>query len=392
MAQHSITTVRAREALKPRHAPYWHRLMKGCYLGYRKKSATAPGAWVARFQADDGRQIVHSLGGFDDLPASDRADAAKKAAEAWFKHKGRGGSSEPKTVRQVCEDYVSHLRDEGRENAASDAEGRFKRWVYSNAKLAATPALKLTAAQVEAWRKALIKAPAIPQDKGKPATKPRSAASVNRDMTTFRAALNLSLENGAFTSAHPWRAKLRPIKGADGRRGIRLDADQRRSLIEAAPPDLAAFIRALCLLPLRPGAVAGLNAGNFDKRLGTLVIGQDKQGKGRVISLPPATADFFAAQARGKLPLAPLLARADGRRWDKDAWKGPMREAMSAAGLPPNATAYALRHSTITDLVNAGLPTLTVAQLSGTSVAMIEKHYGHLVQKNAREALAGLAI
>jgi hypothetical protein len=50
------------------------------------------------------------------------------------------------------------------------------------------------------------------------------------------------------------------------------------------------------------------------------------------------------------------------------------------------------RYSTITDLVRAGLPLLTVAQISGTSAAMIERHYGHLVGDAARKALAGVTI
>ena len=54
--------------------------------------------------------------------------------------------------------------------------------------------------------------------------------------------------------------------------------------------------------------------------------------------------------------------------------------------------AYTLRHSTITDLVQGGLDLLTVAQVSGTSVAMIEKHYGHLQRDRAAAALAGLAL
>ncbi|NDG42775.1 MAG: integrase, partial [Betaproteobacteria bacterium] len=38
-------------------------------------------------------------------------------------------------------------------------------------------------------------------------------------------------------------------------------------------------------------------------------------------------------------------------------------------------TAYALRHSTITDLIAVHqLDTMTVAQRSGTSLLMIEKH------------------
>jgi site-specific recombinase XerD len=87
-----------------------------------------------------------------------------------------------------------------------------------------------------------------------------------------------------------------------------------------------------------------------------------------------------------------LFARADGKPWDKDSWKGPNKDSARAAGLPEATTAYTLRHSTITDLVQGGLDLLTIAQVSGTSVAMIEKHYGHLQRKRAAEALAALAL
>ena len=75
-----------------------------------------------------------------------------------------------------------------------------------------------------------------------------------------------------------------------------------------------------------------------------------------------------------------------------DAWRHPIKDAVKAAGLPGAASAYTLRHSVITDLIRARLPILTVAQLSGTSVAMIEKHYGHLVRDDAEEALASIAV
>jgi hypothetical protein len=38
------------------------------------------------------------------------------------------------------------------------------------------------------------------------------------------------------------------------------------------------------------------------------------------------------------------------------------------------------------------MPTLEVARLVGTSVAMIEKHYGHLVASAARQRLAKIAM
>jgi site-specific recombinase XerD len=86
------------------------------------------------------------------------------------------------------------------------------------------------------------------------------------------------------------------------------------------------------------------------------------------------------------------VSRADGKSWDKDAWKWPVKAAAAAAKLPVGTTAYTLRHSVISDLVHDGLDLLTVAQISGTSVAMIERHYGHLRSDVAAGALAKLAL
>lgn len=123
-----------------------------------------------------------------------------------------------------------------------------------------------------------------------------------------------------------------------------------------------------------------------------MTIGKDKSGKPRGILLPQTVAKLFAAQAKGRLPGEPLVPRGNGKQWDKESWKGPIAEAVVKAQLPNGTTAYTLRHSTITDLVNGGLPLLTVAQISDTSAEMIQRHYGHLSRHAAAEALAGFAL
>ena len=105
-----------------------------------------------------------------------------------------------------------------------------------------------------------------------------------------------------------------------------------------------------------------------------------------------AQATFFAEQAKNRLSAAPLFAQASGKAWDKDAWKRPIKDAAASAELAPRTTAYALRHSVITDPVTGGLDLLTVAQLSETSVVMIDRHYGHLRADHAAAALAALAV
>lgn len=227
---------------------------------------------------------------------------------------------------------------------------------------------------------------------GEKRTKPRSKSTVNRDMVPLRAALGRLLSPGTPNTDAAWQEALKPHKGADKRRDLYLDRDERARLLNATEAKAAPLVRALCLLPLRPGALASLSAGEFEKRTRTLTIGKDKHGRPRQITVPQIIADFLSEQVKGKLPTAPMFARGDGQAWNKDAWKYPVKEAVKADDLPGGVTAYTLRHSVITDLIRAGLPVLTVAQLSGTSGAMIERHYSHLVRDDAEQALARLAL
>lgn len=389
-----IDTVSARDKLKIRREPYWHRFTKGCYLGYRKMTSGPGGTWIARrLDEATGKQSYNALGDFSELADCERFDAACKAADAWFKHRNEGGSATIITVGEACQRYVDKQRNEGKESGAKDIEARLSRWMHPDKKLSATPITKLTQGQVNDWRMKLTKAPALLQDKTKVGTKRKSDSSINREMAVFRAALNLAVRDGYATSDTAWKYKLTPIKNATGRRDCYLDITQRRALIASAPADLAVLLKALSLLPFRPGAMAALTAGSFDKRLGVLTVGKDKSGKDRKITLPPATTAFFIEEVKGKLPTAPLVSRADGQFWNKDSWKGPFKDAALLAKLPSSATAYALRHSVITDLIALHhLSTMTVAQLSGTSVLMIEKHYGHLLHDHAAKALALLAV
>ena len=260
-------------------------------------------------------------------------------------------------------------------------------------KIASVSLQKLTRKLVDDWRNRLAKAPVKTHphtDQKK--TRKRAPSSLNRDMAALRAALNNAHDHGDVTTDMAWRVALRAVENADGRRDTYLDRKQRAALISKAPDDLAALLRGLSLVPLRPGALATLTVAHLNAQLGVLTVGKDKAGHDRKIKLPAETAKFFKTQTTDKLPAAPLLARADGKAWDKDSWKKPIKTAAGAAELAESVTAYTLRHSVITDLVTNGLDLLTVAQLSGTSVAMIEKHYGHHRADHAAKALAGLAL
>lgn len=388
-----IDTVGAREQLTPRGSPYWHRVRAECALGFRKQSANTPGVWVARFLDRDGKYKVRSFGALEQFPPFMRFDQAMKLALELFDHLDHGGSSEVATVADVCQRYLDKLAAEQKQSAVDYAQSIFERWVYPDQRLSKTPIQKLTPAQVTKWRATLVTTPLVEQSKDKPHTKPRTPSTINRNMTPFRSALNLALEDGLVTSAFAWKTKLKPIPNADRHRDTYVSPENRAKLLEHAEPYLADYLRCLCLLPVRPGVPAKLKARDFNKELGTLRIGIDKNHAERWITLPPVIANFFVLLCDGLDEDQFIFRRWDGSPWNKDAWKGLVRQAADAAGLGRSVTAITLRHSTITDLiVKHGCDALTVAKLAATSVRMIDRHYGHLLQKHAAGALEKLAI
>lgn len=386
-----LSKIGERDRLKPRKGdePHWQRLRFGCFLGYRPSKRGGRGKWFARsFDPDTGKYSRKALGDYGHHTGHEVFGQAKRDAEAWADMVESGGVQNGKmeTVADACRAYID-LRP------GPIGEGVFRRHVYCDA-VAKVKLDKLRRHHLRAWRKRLEDAPAlVTRNKtGETRTKARAKSTVNRDMVPLRAALGRVLSPGTPNTDAAWQEALTPHKGADRRRDLYLDRAERKRLLEATEINAAPFVRALCLLPLRPGALAGLVAGDFDARTRTLTIGKDKHGRPRQIAVPQSIADFLSLQTKQKLPGAPMFTRKDGRAWDKDAWKHPIKAAVQSAKLPSGVAAYTLRHSVITDLIREGLPALTVAQLSGTSVAMIERHYGHLVREDAEQALSRIAI
>jgi integrase len=382
-----LSRVKEREALASRREPYWQRIRPGCFLGYRPSTREGAGTWIARAYDEDHRAYrLKAIGDFGEQPGRDRFALAKQEAETFAAVVEAGGRVEgaPETVDDACRRYAK---------LNTEAEGRFKRHVYSDA-IAKLKLAKLRRSHLKAWRKRLEEKPALVTRRkgGEQITRPRSPSSVNRDMAMLRAALNKVLAPGTPDSEAAWQEALLPIRNADRQRTLYLDRNQRRALLENIDAEIEPFVRTLCLLPLRPGAVAGLVVADFDVRTSELTIGKDKSGRPRRILVPQTAAELFAAQTEDRPPEAPLFARANGAPWDRETWKKPVAAAIAKADLPAGATAYTLRHSTITDLVNGGLPLLAVGQISDTSAEMIERHYGHLNRQAATEALAGLAL
>jgi integrase len=373
---HELQKTSVLKELAPQREPYWAApIQQGQYIGYRKIDAQR-GSWIARAWLPDegerGKQKYKALGlvtrefGFDQ---------AKVAAGEWFKQLEAGvKTDEVKTVADACRAYVADLRTAKRADTAHDAEKRFERTIYENG-LGGRALTKLRTPNLKAWRDGL-------------GLKPSTA---NRTLTALKAALNLAVAHkqvGA-SAAVEW-AQVKPLKGGKGRRDLFLDIKQRRALLKTASGGARDLIEAVILTGARAGELVKASRSQFDSRTKSMTF-KGKTGT-RTVPISPAAVKLFSQLAKGKGADDRLFVRDDGTPWAHSDWDESVREAATAAGLPSDphtgTCLYTLRHSWITTAITKGMSTLDVARLAGTSVMMIEKHYGHLVASAARDRLA----
>jgi len=384
-----LSKVKNRDALKPRREPYWHKISQGNHLGYRKLKNDSKGTWLARaYDSHTTKKPQKSLGDFLAYPDNLRFEMAQKLALEWFTHLGRGGSTQEVTIQNVCDNYVDYLKQKGNEKASADASKRFKAYVLDDSRFAQTPLTKLTPKLIQTWRNKLRDEPT---KAGKNKGKKRSDSSLNRDITPFRAALNLAKDQRHTTDDFAWSKELRPIKDADKSRDIYLTVEERNAIIAKAPHDLAQFIKFATLIPLRPDAAANLTTGDFNKRQRTLFVPKDKANSKRTITIGNELFDFLEEATKNKLPKALIFTKGSGDPWEKHSWK-KFKEIAKSAGVTSEPTFYSIRHSIITDMIEQGTDYGSVAIMAGTSVRMIEKNYRHLTASHSANALDRLAL
>ena len=373
--QIEINSKTQRSRLEPRKEPYWSRLKAGFHLGYRKHEQ-GDGTWIARLR-EDNKQTYHALGAFDDY------DDAKKAAEAWLAQREQGVIVTDTTVSDACKQYVKHLRTKNGASSAKDAEGRFNRLVHG-ASIGKKLLSKLLTSDVRDW----VNNQLATGDDDDDEDLRRSKDSTNRNLATLKAALNLALKDRLVATDAGWKT-ITPFLDVARSREHLLTQDERAALLKACPDDLALLVKGLLLTGARPGELAKAKAGDFDKKQGTIAL-DGKTGR-RIATLSSAARVFFSEQVKDKHPTASLLATSYGTQWNKDDWKKPFRAAAKKAKLSDCVVMYHLRHAAISDMILSGIQSSVVALLTGTSTAMIDKHYGHLNHAQTRMLLDRMA-
>jgi integrase len=371
-----LSRKRDRERLAERREPYWQRLVEGAYLGFRR----GPDTWLARFRGRDGKQQYTPLRGAVDY------DQAKRSAEAWIAQLTGAAVRAVKrdTVRAALESYLADLRRQGRDDAAKEAQGRFKRVVW-NDPLAELELEAVTLDDFLEWRDRMRAG--------------RQARTINRNVRAVRAGLNRARELGHVGKREAWMFEpLVDDVEDDGATALFLTPDQRRALILAAAEHAAAFFRGLELSGARPKELAAAKVSDFDGQSLRLAHRKGRPAKLRVrhVVLSSEGVSFFKTAAKDKTPAAPLFTEDGEQAWRRHIWAREVRAAVSAHNenakgkdrLPSGIGAYAFRHARISELLQIhGIDPLTVAHQTGTSLAMIERAYLKFIPSAMRAKL-----
>ncbi len=364
-----IDSIRKRKALKHRPRPYKHKLKPRHYIGYRRNLKFDGGKWIAIL---DKKQ--HALGIESDMDYADALDAAL----LWFAScEGETGEIVVNaTVETAVDDYIQHLRVEKTELTARETEGRIRK--HASHTLLKTKLTALTTRQIKMFRDGLVK-----HGSGiDPETTRKSKDSANRVMGMLKAALNLAYRNGLIASDVSWR-RVDRFKNVGKARTLFLTDDQVNELLTATTGGFHDLVQLAIYTGARYGELTNARVKEFDSVDGTLEL-TGKTGT-RTTYLSDAAVRVIKRIARDRLPTAFLLVQDNGNHWIKGYQRRPLQRAVRAAKLPAETVFYSLRHYHISKALLAGVNAQVVAENTGTSITIIESHYGKFMKADRRE-------
>jgi integrase len=205
-------------------------------------------------------------------------------------------------------------------------------------------------------------------------------------LATVKAAFNLAFNTGRVVDDRAWR-RVQAFKGAGESRKIILSDAELQRLVDACEPALRELVLIGAWVGARLGEITAARVRDLD--VGKAMLRISGKTGGREIHLPPAPLALLRKLASGKRPDGYLLTTSEGGPWTKSLHTRRFAAAVARAGLDPDTTFYALRHSYISRALVAGVPTKAVAIHCGTSVMMIERYYAKFIPSDqARYAAA----
>jgi integrase len=294
-------------------------------------------------------------------------------ARAWFRDvevlRMRGGLvSEPLTLREFAERYVARYRVDRAPATIKALEWRLVRPLAEFGDVLLT---ELRTGEIAAWE----------------ATLPRR---FRHDVVrTLRQVLEAAVA-WEYLPRNPAKSTGRnPAPPVIERSVLEPDDVDRLAGEMRSPFDVAVLVGAWCFL--RPAELLALERRDLGD--GVLDVRGTKTARSRRTVPVPLRAFKALSELPPRLGTRLLFPSPQGDPYDACNWR--RREfnwAREAAGLADDVTPYVLRHSGISWALHAGIPANDVARFAGTSVAMLETCYHHLLSTSTEAARRRLDV
>lgn len=368
-----METRTARLKLPQRKKSYTASIGPGLRLGYRRR-ATA-GRWSAVCADGKGGNWLKAFADADDFEDANgktvltywqAADRARLLARG--EHDKPGDGDRPMTVAEVLAAYETDLQARGG-GISSVARVR----LHLPAKLGNQSVALLMSRELKQWRDGLRKA--------------LTPGSINRIGNALRAALNLAADSDERISRRAWEIGLKAVPGSTVARNVVLSPDAIRRIVNEAygmSEPFGLLVEVAATTGARVGQLRQLEVGDVQSSRADprLMMPASRKGRGEKkithspVAIPEALALRLKQAGKGKATRDPLLIKPSGEPWRRSDHTRLFARAASRAGVDPaEVTIYALRHSSITRQLLAGVPVRVVAVQHDSSVPMIERNY-----------------
>jgi integrase len=342
-------------------------IQHGQVFKLKTKGADGQPLWAYRYRLEGRGSERPQVGGF-----ATRAEA-QTALRKVLDRLGPGGGRETITLGEFVDEYLEM-------HQATPVTIAKLRWllVKATAVLGEKRLADLSPKDVYAWRLT------VPEGHRYEATQ------------ALRQVLNRALAWGLLDYNPAKRGVSNPARHAKEKRPFE-SWQQVEAVAAQLGPVYGPMVIFAAATGLRPSELFGLEQRDVDRTVGVVYVrrafanGCIKHTKIR-LSKRAVPLQAKALQALDRLPASdnPILfpnargGRIDFRIFGRKHW----RPAQIKAGIEPLRGLYDLRHTYATFALRAGISVFAVSRFMGSSIAMIDRHYGHLAHDSREHAVA----
>ena len=344
---------------------------------FRRAPGTGAETWTARRKKDNRDYEQKSLGAVaTDYDYRDAAEAARKWDE---EQTATGDSSDHKvlkwTVEKVCKEYIKAHK---KTKANLDWERQVNIRVNNLLSLPTTNKPDRKPRTIASTTLGILQSGQISALQRELSASGMKSASVNRSMAPIVAALNWAMQEHGLKVNPLSQYKRQTVVNARRRR--KFSMEDCSEVVSRAPESLKPILTCMFYTGCRPVGARRLKVGDIDLKEKKVWF-RSLKGKANseystyYTSLNPEAIKFFRKQIKGREADEYVFTQDNGNQWGERNLAKSFGAYRKKGKLDEWGTLYHFRHSVITHVLKAGMPSIQAAAEYGTSLEYLEKNY-----------------